>query len=190
MDCTREFTNCNILLLWRNHRIEAGIISAIFVYVGLIYTARRIDLQPPIIKKDHQPYSCLGQLATSGGLEHNNHKEITMKKTFLFSMTLILWAILFHATTLSSYARGNDKIISETIQYFEDGSSMTITVIEESPIMRGTIYSKSGSKKCVMTNKSGSEICSFTVHGTFSVNPGVSSSCTAASYSIDRKSVV
>lgn len=107
-----------------------------------------------------------------------------MKKTFLFSMTLILWAILFHATTLSSYARGNDKIISETIQYFEDGSSMTITVIEESPIMRGTIYSKSGSKKCVMTNKSGSEICSFTVHGTFSVNPGVSSSCTAASYSI------
>ncbi len=103
-----------------------------------------------------------------------------MKKIFLFSMALILWTTAFQATTLSAYAKANEKVISETTEYFEDGSSLTITVIEEGLLTRGTSYSKSGSKRCVMKNNSGNELCSFTVHGTFSVNSESNVTCTAA----------
>lgn len=111
-----------------------------------------------------------------------------MKKIVTFLLTLLTLIVMIPDASLTSYAkydeRINEKIVSESTEYFKDGSSMTITVIEEVPITRGTPYSKSGSKRCVMTNKSGSEICSFTVHGTFSINPGISSACTNASYSI------
>lgn len=106
-----------------------------------------------------------------------------MKKTFLFSIALLLWVTVFQTTTLSAYAKNSEKVVSETIEYFEDGSSMTITVIEESPITRGTSYNTSGTKRCVMKNNSGKEICSFTIQGIFSVNSGSSAICTAASCS-------
>lgn len=112
-----------------------------------------------------------------------------MKKIFTFLLTLFTLTLIIPGASLTSYAKSDkyiiEKIISETTEYFNDGSSMTITVIEEVSLIRGASYSKSGSKRCVMTNKSGSEICSFTVHGTFSVNPGISSVCTNASYSIN-----
>ena len=95
----------------------------------------------------------------------------------------MLWTTVFQTTSLSAYAKNSEQVISEAIEYFEDGSSIVITVIEESPIIRGTSYNKSGSKRCIMKNNSGNEICSFTIHGTFSVNSGSSVTCTATSCS-------
>lgn len=95
----------------------------------------------------------------------------------------MLWTTVFQTTSLSAYAKNSEQVISEAIEYFEDGSSIVITVIEESPIIRGTSYNESGSKRCIMKNNSGNEICSFTIHGTFSVNSGSSVTCTATSCS-------
>lgn len=77
-----------------------------------------------------------------------------------------------------------DEMVSETVEYFEDGSYLTITVKQEAGIMPcGTVYEKSGSKAGVFRDKNGTELWRFTVRGTFSVNSGVSATCTKTSYS-------
>ena len=51
-------------------------------------------------------------------------------------------------------------------------------------LTRATTYTKTGSKYYILRNKNGAELWRFTVHGTFSVNSGVSSTCTGVSHSI------
>lgn len=81
--------------------------------------------------------------------------------------------------------QSDNKVISETVEYYSDGSSVVITVAESvNTIMtRATTYSKSGSKTYTMRNSNGDVLWKFIVNGTFSVNSGVSASCTSASYS-------
>lgn len=111
-----------------------------------------------------------------------------MKKLLIRRIPLFFFSLAFLITILPAYAKASEaakqNVISETIEYFEDGSYMTITVTEDIPATRGTLSSKSGSKDYVLTNKYGNELWRFTVHGTFSLNSGVSATCTAASYSI------
>lgn len=113
-----------------------------------------------------------------------------MKKIFsLFLSVMMLTAVLSAniVTVQASEAEDNvtGVVISETVEYFEDGSYATITVTEEPTTARAT-SSKSGSKYYLMRNSDGEELFRLTVHGTFSVNSGVSATCTAASrtYSI------
>ncbi len=88
-----------------------------------------------------------------------------------------------NTTTVKS---GDGIIVSETVEYFSDGSSCVTTVIDETPITPyATTFSKTGSKVYTLRNKDGDILWQFTVHGTFSVNSGVSATCTAASYSIN-----
>ena len=100
-------------------------------------------------------------------------------------MSLVLLVTTLEFSTLPVYAKSINAtgkvVVSETIEYFEDGSYMTIIVTEDIPTTKGIRSSKSGSKDYVMLNKNGNELWRFTVNGTFSVNPGVSSTCTAAS---------
>ena len=75
-------------------------------------------------------------------------------------------------------------LISETVEYSEDGSSITISVYEDSaPMTRATTYSKSGSKTYTARNSDGDIQWKFTVQGVFSVTEGSSSSCTSSKYS-------
>lgn len=89
-----------------------------------------------------------------------------------------------HAQEISPETQS--AIVSETTEYteyYEDGSSATIIVTEEAnPITRASIYTKKGAESYIARNKNGTELWRFTVDGTFSVNSGVSSTCTGASY--------
>lgn len=81
----------------------------------------------------------------------------------------------------------SQKIISEeTINTAE--YNITISVFEDINNTNGitplaSTYEKSGKKTYTAKNNDGDTLFSFTVHGTFSVQSGVSASCTKASYS-------
>jgi hypothetical protein len=113
-----------------------------------------------------------------------------MKKFLTLLMTTAMLTVGFASTSLSACAAaGNiahEKIINETTEYFEDGSSVTIIVTEESTSpTRTSAYSKSGSKHYIFLSEDKVELWRFTVHGTFMVNPGISAPCTDDSYDID-----
>lgn len=77
----------------------------------------------------------------------------------------------------------NRTLISETVEYLEDGSSITISVYEDNaPMTRASTYSKSGSKTYTARNSDGDILWKFTVQGVFSVTEGSSSSCTSSKY--------
>lgn len=110
-----------------------------------------------------------------------------MKKIFTLFMATIT-ALLFGASAFVSAETSNNvggTIVSETTEYFEDGTSFSIIVCDETEVTPyASAYTKTGSKYYILRNKNGSELWRFTVHGTFTVNPGVSASCTKSSHSI------
>lgn len=100
-------------------------------------------------------------------------------------MTVMLSSNLLHAQAASLNEFNAANVVSQTVEYFEDGSHATITVTEDDSAMtRATTYTKTGSKHYVMQNKDGDELWRFTINGTFSVNSGVSATCTKSTYSI------
>lgn len=105
--------------------------------------------------------------------------------------SIIVAAILCSISVVSANAsvaetrKSLDTIISETTEYYSDGSSITIIVAElQQPQSRASAYTKKGYKAYVARDKKGNELWRFTVNGTFSINSGVSASCTAASYNV------
>lgn len=111
-------------------------------------------------------------------------------------MTTALLTSLFFSISISTHAEASENatemIIQKTIEYFEDGSSLTIIVTEtpsamatgDSPALaQASSYSKSGSKYYIFSDRNHTELWRFTVHGTFTVNPGVSAACTGDSCS-------
>ena len=103
---------------------------------------------------------------------------------------LLLTVILFGTFSFSTIAQSqenvetNGKIVSTDVLHFNDGSYITITVLDTTlnSSLRST-YTKSGTKTYTMVNSSGDVLWKFTVKGTFSVNSGVSATCTSTSYS-------
>ena len=104
-----------------------------------------------------------------------------MKKTISIILTAIILVSLFSLTT---YAQSSETVISETTEYFEDGSSITTTVtqIASNNLSRAT-KTITGSKTKTVKNSDGDVLYKFKVTGTFTVNEGVSSTCTAVSCS-------
>lgn len=104
-----------------------------------------------------------------------------MKKTISIILTAIILVSLF---SLTAYAQSSETVISETTEYFEDGSSVTTTVtqIASNNLTRAT-KTITGSKTKTVKNSDGDVLYKFKVTGTFTVNEGVSSTCTAVSCS-------
>lgn len=112
-----------------------------------------------------------------------------MNKLFTLLMTFAMLTACLSTTSISARAEENaisqEEIVYETSEYFADGSSVTIIVTEESTaVAQASVYSKTGSKHYIFFNKDKVEVWRFSVHGTFTVNPGISSTCTEDSYSI------
>ena len=112
-----------------------------------------------------------------------------MKKHLALFIAFTILTISLSRAPISAYAETNDavheKILCETTEYFEDGSSATIIVTEESSApTRSASYSRSGSKYYIFYDQNKKELWRFTVYGTFTVNSGVSATCTESSYSI------
>lgn len=113
-----------------------------------------------------------------------------MKKLITLLMTAAMLAAGFSCVTFPTQAAADgtaqEIIVSQTTEYFEDGSSVTIIVTEEPSVpARSAEYTKSGSKHYVFTDEDDNELWRFTVNGTFTVKPGVSAYCTKDSYDYD-----
>lgn len=80
-------------------------------------------------------------------------------------------------------AESSGKIISQTTEYYEDGTYAVITVVETEPVTRAS--TKGGEKTHTEYNPDGSVAWEFTVYGTFSVDIGTSVTCTNSSYSVN-----
>lgn len=105
-----------------------------------------------------------------------------MKKFLSIILTTIVLITPFSFTTS---AENPEVIISETTEYFEDGSSITTTITQQtSNIMPlSSTYNLTGSKTKTGKDSSGNVLYKFKITGTFLVNEGVSATCTAVSCS-------
>lgn len=114
-------------------------------------------------------------------------KRSLFQTIFAIALTFCLFGTSVMAATPNTTVQSeNGTVVSETVEYFSDGSSCVTTVIDETPITPyATTFTKTGSKVYTLRNKNGDILWKFTVKGTFSVNSGVSATCTASSYSIN-----
>ncbi len=99
-----------------------------------------------------------------------------MKKYIALFLTLVLCLAFVPAALAAEPAY---KIVSESTETLPDGTVVTVVVSEQIVQTRGRVYSKVGRKDYIY----GTE-WTFTVYGTFSINEGVSVSCTADSYGV------
>ncbi len=110
-----------------------------------------------------------------------------MKKFLLIVLSLIILSCLFNFNVFATTDQGladNEIVISEITEYLEDGSSITTTITQylNQKQTRAT-RTVSGSKTHTAKNSSGEVMYKFKINGTFSVNEGVSATCTAVSCS-------
>lgn len=111
-----------------------------------------------------------------------------IKKLLSIVLTTVVLVSLFSFNTSAvSYDKSteNEIIISETTEYFADGSSITTTVTQQISDVEtfATTKTVSGSKTATVKNADGDVLYKFKINGTFSVNIGVSATCTAVSCS-------
>ena len=110
---------------------------------------------------------------------------MTMKKILaMLCMTVLMVSV--PAAVLAETQEDEGVVVSETTEYQEDGSYIEIVVRELPAVTRATT-SKSGSKTYTAKDSDGNALWSFTEKGTFSVNTGVSATCTASSCSTSIK---
>lgn len=110
---------------------------------------------------------------------------MTMKK-ILAMLCMAVLMVSVPAAVLAETQEDEGVVVSETTEYQEDGSYIEIVVRELPAVTRATT-SKSGSKTYTRKDSDGTVLWTFTEKGTFSVNTGVSATCTAASCSTSIK---
>ena len=105
--------------------------------------------------------------------------------SILCSILLVLGCFVSvpNVSALEMEASGELVLISETVKYLEDGSSIITSVYEEVIQTRSNLYTKAGSKIDRYVNTDGEVVWSLTVHGEFRVIEGASVTCTSASCS-------
>lgn len=111
-----------------------------------------------------------------------------MKKFLSIFLTIVVLISLFSftasATTYDGLAE-NEMVVSQTTEYFEDGSSITTTITQyvSDVSTLATTKTVSGSKTRTVKNADNEVLYKFKINGTFSVTVGVSATCTAVSCS-------
>lgn len=109
-----------------------------------------------------------------------------MKK--IISIALVMAVIMsvcsFSASAQSEEIVLNERIISTTTEYLDDGTIIEITVSEsDNGVMPlADSYVKSGYKTYTCKNSDGTELWWFKLTGQYDVTTGVSAVCTHASY--------
>ncbi|MBQ3604285.1 MAG: hypothetical protein IJA02_10615 [Clostridia bacterium] len=98
-----------------------------------------------------------------------------MKRLISFVLCLVVFisSLAFNV----SANNGADLLLSENGYYVE-----TTIIEDKSSITRASTYTKSGSKVQTVRDADGNVLFSFTLKGTFTVNSGVSATCTSVSY--------
>lgn len=109
----------------------------------------------------------------------------------LLGTFFILLCVSFFSKPLTAHAEitpdiPNYSVISVTYDYYNDGSYLEIiTSVEPSLVAATGPYTRYASKEYTLYNSDRDTLWTFYVYGTFTVNPGVSATCTSTSYSTD-----
>ncbi len=109
-----------------------------------------------------------------------------MKKLISLVMAFLLVGASFtmYVNALDITTFENSNVVSETIEELNDGYILETTIsVEESGISTYATKTVTGTKNASLKNADGDVLWTFTLRGTFSVNTGVSATCTAVSYS-------
>ena len=103
----------------------------------------------------------------------------------IFSVLILFCSVPFY--TSANTKVHSERIISQEKEYYSDGTSAVITITEHNalPATRASSNTRIATKTYRLLNKDGKTLWEFAVKGTFSYTPGVSSVCTASSYSIN-----
>ena len=107
-----------------------------------------------------------------------------MRRTIAFLTCLfVLCCYIVPANATEAVFNDESILVSRTIEYLEDGTSIEISVYEDPLTTYASDYMKSGSKIHRAYNSDGDIMYTFTVTGVFSVDEGVAATCTSSSYS-------
>lgn len=110
-----------------------------------------------------------------------------MKRWISLICTILLFVgcfVIVPRVNAAEYERFGELIlVSETVEYLEDGSSIITSVYEELVQTRSNLYDKAGSKVYRYRNADGVVLWTLTVSGEFRVIEGASVTCTSASCS-------
>lgn len=105
-----------------------------------------------------------------------------MKKFLSVVICFITLLGVLSVYTSAENADTTEVIVSQTVQKLDDGGFIKIIVTEDITSRARATTSKTGSKYFVLTDDDGNELFRFTIKATFSVNTGVSATCTSVSY--------
>ena len=104
----------------------------------------------------------------------------------LISLLLVGWICLGAACGVWADDRstGDDqKLVSESVEYYRDGSMLVISVFEEPVLSRSNLYNKLGRKVYEYCDVNGTILWSFAVTGEFRILEGASVTCISATCS-------
>lgn len=102
-----------------------------------------------------------------------------MKKVISLILTFIM---MFSICSVSAFAVNTENVVSETIEYFEDGSYLVVTLVEEGNSVARATSTTTGSKTATIYNADDVKLVTLKLTATFSYT-GSSATCTAASTS-------
>lgn len=100
-----------------------------------------------------------------------------MKKNIFITMIMSL-AVFFNCFALPAGAVNEEKTISTSVEYFDDGSCLVTTITEE--IANSRASTKTGNKTTTYKDSDGTALWAYKITGTFSYT-GSTSTCTAVS---------
>ena len=102
--------------------------------------------------------------------------------SMLCSILLVLSCFVFAPCVNAAEDESFEELVlvSENVEYLEDGSFIITTVYEEVVTTRSNLYTKTGTKERVYTDADGNIVWSLTVYGEFQVIEGASVTCTSA----------
>ncbi len=113
--------------------------------------------------------------------------KIIKKMIAVLSLIFLSAMPAVHAEGLNPASPSTPEFIKEET-FQKDGLYITVSLYEGKTLIKENMpfsntYEKSGWKTYTATNADHETLFTFTVHGTFSINPGVATTCTKSSYS-------
>lgn len=106
-----------------------------------------------------------------------------MKKIFSCLLAFVFVLTVMVCPVSAKTAEPTSTIVSETTEYFADGSSVTTTIQEESVNITRALTTKSGSKTDTVKDSNGNVLYKFKVTGTFAIYSNGNCNCTSATRS-------
>lgn len=106
-----------------------------------------------------------------------------MKKIFSCLLAFVFVLTVMVCPVSAKTAEPTSTIVSETTEYFADGSSVTTTIQEESVNITRALTTKSGSKTDIVKDSNGNVLYKFKVTGTFAIYSNGNCNCTSATRS-------